>query len=189
MFSPPAGVSGLQDERLWLRAVPGVGGAGRGGGGVLPHAGRVSNFVHVMWKPAGTCPVLRVDSRCCGLTVPTCVLRLRSAYPHSDRSRNAGFLWSPSVGPEELHQGLGISVKVTVVSEHFREPLTFTCDSKTLRSLASVKHMHTLKASKKEPLGKGLASEEPAVGGPVYPRRGHRGRARTSTEGGVHVNR
>ncbi|TMS19161.1 Phosphatidylinositol 4-phosphate 3-kinase C2 domain-containing subunit beta [Larimichthys crocea] len=53
---------------------------------------------------------------------------LRSAYPHSDRSKNAGFVWSPSVGPEELHQGLGVSVKVTVISEHFREPLTFTCD-------------------------------------------------------------
>uniref|UniRef100_A0A3Q3KKT9 Uncharacterized protein n=1 Tax=Monopterus albus TaxID=43700 RepID=A0A3Q3KKT9_MONAL len=53
---------------------------------------------------------------------------LRSAYPHSDLSKNAGFVWSPSVGHEELHQGLGVSVKVTVISEHFREPLTFTCD-------------------------------------------------------------
>ncbi|XP_069370934.1 phosphatidylinositol 4-phosphate 3-kinase C2 domain-containing subunit beta isoform X1 [Paralichthys olivaceus] len=53
---------------------------------------------------------------------------LRSAYPHSDRSKNAGFVWSPSVGSEELHQGLGVSVKVTIISEHFREPLTFTCD-------------------------------------------------------------
>uniref|UniRef100_A0A671VQM7 Phosphatidylinositol-4-phosphate 3-kinase catalytic subunit type 2 beta n=1 Tax=Sparus aurata TaxID=8175 RepID=A0A671VQM7_SPAAU len=53
---------------------------------------------------------------------------LRSAYPHSDCSKNAGFVWSPSVGQEELHQGLGVSVKVTVISEHFREPLTFTCD-------------------------------------------------------------
>uniref|UniRef100_A0A3Q3WXX0 Uncharacterized protein n=1 Tax=Mola mola TaxID=94237 RepID=A0A3Q3WXX0_MOLML len=53
---------------------------------------------------------------------------LRSAYPYSDCSKNAGFVWSPSVGQEELHQGLGVSVKVTVVSEHFREPLTFTCD-------------------------------------------------------------
>uniref|UniRef100_A0A7N8YPS0 Phosphatidylinositol-4-phosphate 3-kinase, catalytic subunit type 2 beta n=1 Tax=Mastacembelus armatus TaxID=205130 RepID=A0A7N8YPS0_9TELE len=53
---------------------------------------------------------------------------LRSAYPHGDRSKNAGFVWSPSVGHEELHQGLGVSVKVTVISEHFREPLTFTCD-------------------------------------------------------------
>ncbi|XP_028284836.1 phosphatidylinositol 4-phosphate 3-kinase C2 domain-containing subunit beta [Parambassis ranga] len=53
---------------------------------------------------------------------------LRSAYPHSDHSKNAGFVWSPSVGHEELHQGLGVSVKVTVISEHFREPLTFTCD-------------------------------------------------------------
>uniref|UniRef100_A0A8P4KJT8 Phosphatidylinositol-4-phosphate 3-kinase n=1 Tax=Dicentrarchus labrax TaxID=13489 RepID=A0A8P4KJT8_DICLA len=54
--------------------------------------------------------------------------RLRSAYPHSDRSKNAGFVWSPPVGQEELHQGLGVSVKVTIISEHFREPLTFTCD-------------------------------------------------------------
>uniref|UniRef100_A0A665XAV9 Uncharacterized protein n=1 Tax=Echeneis naucrates TaxID=173247 RepID=A0A665XAV9_ECHNA len=53
---------------------------------------------------------------------------LRSAYPSSDQSKNAGFVWSPSVGHEELHQGLGVSVKVTVISEHFREPLTFTCD-------------------------------------------------------------
>ncbi|XP_024125494.1 phosphatidylinositol 4-phosphate 3-kinase C2 domain-containing subunit beta [Oryzias melastigma] len=53
---------------------------------------------------------------------------LRSAYPHSDRSKNAGFVWSPSVGHDELHQALGVSVKVTIISEHFREPLTFTCD-------------------------------------------------------------
>ncbi|KAM3622198.1 uncharacterized protein V6R79_021703 [Siganus canaliculatus] len=53
---------------------------------------------------------------------------LRSAYPFSDRSKNAGFVWSPSVGQDELQQGLGVSVKVTVISEHFREPLTFTCD-------------------------------------------------------------
>ncbi|KAG7493730.1 phosphatidylinositol 4-phosphate 3-kinase C2 domain-containing subunit beta [Solea senegalensis] len=53
---------------------------------------------------------------------------LRSAYPSSDRSRNAGLVWSPSVGQEELHQGLGVSVKVTIISELFREPLTFTCD-------------------------------------------------------------
>ncbi|XP_041744413.2 phosphatidylinositol 4-phosphate 3-kinase C2 domain-containing subunit beta-like [Coregonus clupeaformis] len=53
---------------------------------------------------------------------------LRSAYPSSDRSKNSGFVWSPSVGPEELQQGLGVSVKVTVISDHVREPLTFTCD-------------------------------------------------------------
>ncbi|RVE72868.1 hypothetical protein OJAV_G00043190 [Oryzias javanicus] len=53
---------------------------------------------------------------------------LRSAYPHSDHSKNAGFVWSPSVGHDELHQALGVSVKVTIISEHFREPLTFTCD-------------------------------------------------------------
>ncbi|XP_029007778.1 phosphatidylinositol 4-phosphate 3-kinase C2 domain-containing subunit beta [Betta splendens] len=53
---------------------------------------------------------------------------LRSACPHSDRSKNAGFIWSPSVCHEELHQGLGVSVKITIMSQHFREPLTFTCD-------------------------------------------------------------
>lgn len=58
--------------------------------------------------------------------------RMRSAYPYSDLSTNAGFVWSPSVGLDELHQGLGVSLKVTVISEHFREPLTFTCDGETL---------------------------------------------------------
>ncbi|KAK2915575.1 phosphatidylinositol 4-phosphate 3-kinase C2 domain-containing subunit beta [Channa argus] len=53
---------------------------------------------------------------------------LRSAYPYSDPLKNAGFVWSPSVGHEELHQGLGVSVRVTIISGHFREPLTFTCD-------------------------------------------------------------
>ncbi|XP_015813831.3 phosphatidylinositol 4-phosphate 3-kinase C2 domain-containing subunit beta isoform X1 [Nothobranchius furzeri] len=53
---------------------------------------------------------------------------LRSAYPHSNYSTNAGFVWSPSVGHDELHQALGVSMKVTIISEHFREPLTFTCD-------------------------------------------------------------
>uniref|UniRef100_A0A6Q2X462 Phosphatidylinositol-4-phosphate 3-kinase n=1 Tax=Esox lucius TaxID=8010 RepID=A0A6Q2X462_ESOLU len=53
---------------------------------------------------------------------------LRSAHPCSVHSKNSGFVWSPSVGPEELQQGLGVSVKVTVISDHFREPITFTCD-------------------------------------------------------------
>lgn len=53
---------------------------------------------------------------------------LRSAYPCSDREKNSGVVWSPSVGHEELHQALGVSVKVTVLSEYFREPITFTCD-------------------------------------------------------------
>ncbi|KAM4625227.1 phosphatidylinositol 4-phosphate 3-kinase C2 domain-containing subunit beta [Polymixia lowei] len=53
---------------------------------------------------------------------------LRSAYPCGERSKNAGFVWSPSVSHEELQQALGVSVKVTVISDHFREPLTFTCD-------------------------------------------------------------
>lgn len=60
-----------------------------------------------------------------------CLCSLRSAYPDSDLSKNTGFVWSPSVGQEELHQGLGVSVKVTIISKHFREPLAFTCDGKT----------------------------------------------------------
>lgn len=31
---------------------------------------------------------------------------------------------------EELQQGLGVSIKVTVIGEHIREPLIFTCDGK-----------------------------------------------------------
>ena len=61
-----------------------------------------------------------------------CVYRLRSADPHSGRSRNRGFVWAGSVEGEELQQALGVSVRVTVNSRHFREPLTFTCDGKTL---------------------------------------------------------
>ena len=66
------------------------------------------------------------------------VLSLRSADPCGERSRNTGFVWSPSVSQEELQQGLGVSVKVTVISDHFREPLTFTCDGRprTLRMVS-----------------------------------------------------
>ncbi|XP_068598544.1 phosphatidylinositol 4-phosphate 3-kinase C2 domain-containing subunit beta [Brachionichthys hirsutus] len=53
---------------------------------------------------------------------------LRSSFPFSDRLRNTGFVWSSSVGQEELHQGLGVGLKVVIISEHFRDPLTFTCD-------------------------------------------------------------
>ncbi|XP_048878398.1 phosphatidylinositol 4-phosphate 3-kinase C2 domain-containing subunit beta isoform X2 [Brienomyrus brachyistius] len=53
---------------------------------------------------------------------------LRLDYPSNDRSKNTGFVWSPCVGQDELQQGLGVSVKVTVISNHFREPLIFTCD-------------------------------------------------------------
>ncbi|XP_051932001.1 phosphatidylinositol 4-phosphate 3-kinase C2 domain-containing subunit beta isoform X1 [Hippocampus zosterae] len=60
---------------------------------------------------------------------------LRSAYPYSDRSKNAGLAWSPWVGQEELHRGPGLSVKVSVVSAHFREPLTFTCDGSSTADL------------------------------------------------------
>nr|XP_023691821.1 phosphatidylinositol 4-phosphate 3-kinase C2 domain-containing subunit beta-like isoform X2 [Paramormyrops kingsleyae] len=55
---------------------------------------------------------------------------LRLDYPSSDRSKNTGFVWSPCVAQDELQQGLGVSVKVTVISDHFREPLIFTCDGK-----------------------------------------------------------
>ncbi|XP_042370016.1 phosphatidylinositol 4-phosphate 3-kinase C2 domain-containing subunit alpha-like, partial [Plectropomus leopardus] len=65
---------------------------------------------------------------CMCICVCVCVCSLRSAYPNSEHCRNCGFVWSPAVGVEELHQGLGVSVKVTIISEHFREPLTFTCD-------------------------------------------------------------
>uniref|UniRef100_A0A7N6B3N3 Phosphatidylinositol-4-phosphate 3-kinase n=1 Tax=Anabas testudineus TaxID=64144 RepID=A0A7N6B3N3_ANATE len=56
------------------------------------------------------------------------VSNLGPGFILSDRSKNGGFIWSPSVGHEELLQGLGVGVKVTISSEHFREPLTFTCD-------------------------------------------------------------
>ncbi|KAG7281592.1 hypothetical protein CRUP_010067 [Coryphaenoides rupestris] len=60
---------------------------------------------------------------------------LRSAYPSSEASKNTGFVWSPSVAHQELQQGLGVSVKVTVISDHFREPLTFTCDGSSTMDL------------------------------------------------------
>lgn len=62
------------------------------------------------------------------------VCSLRSAYPCSERCQNAGFVWSPCVAQEELQQGLGVSIKVTVIGEHIREPLVFTCDGKLASS-------------------------------------------------------
>uniref|UniRef100_A0A8C2AFU2 Phosphatidylinositol-4-phosphate 3-kinase, catalytic subunit type 2 beta n=1 Tax=Cyprinus carpio TaxID=7962 RepID=A0A8C2AFU2_CYPCA len=53
---------------------------------------------------------------------------LRLAYPCNDYSKNTGFVWSPCVAQDELQQGLGVSIKVTVYSDNFREPLTFSCD-------------------------------------------------------------
>lgn len=91
-----------------------------------------------------TCTYLthaRTDTRTVSACPPdkrSACSRLRTAYPWSDRSKNSGFIWSPSVGQEELHQGLGISVKVSVICEHFREPLTFTCDGES--STASRRH-------------------------------------------------
>ncbi|XP_067102531.1 phosphatidylinositol 4-phosphate 3-kinase C2 domain-containing subunit beta [Osmerus mordax] len=60
---------------------------------------------------------------------------LRSAYPCNERSRNAGLVWSACVGPDQLQHGLGISIKVTVISDHFTEPLTFTCDGSSTTDL------------------------------------------------------
>ncbi|XP_061688315.1 phosphatidylinositol 4-phosphate 3-kinase C2 domain-containing subunit beta isoform X2 [Syngnathoides biaculeatus] len=60
---------------------------------------------------------------------------LRSAYPHSDRSKNAGLVWSPSAGQEELGQGPGVSVKVTVFGAESGEPLAFTCDGSSTADL------------------------------------------------------
>ena len=60
--------------------------------------------------------------------------RLRSACPHTERSWNSGCLSSPAVGRDELCQGLGVSVHVTVLSESFREPISFSCDSESRSS-------------------------------------------------------
>ncbi|XP_041091941.1 phosphatidylinositol 4-phosphate 3-kinase C2 domain-containing subunit beta-like isoform X1 [Polyodon spathula] len=53
---------------------------------------------------------------------------LRSAYSYTDCSKNPGFVWSPAVARDDQQYGHGASMKVTVVSDHHREPLTFTCD-------------------------------------------------------------
>ncbi|MGH0177572.1 UNVERIFIED_CONTAM: hypothetical protein FKN15_075491 [Acipenser sinensis] len=53
---------------------------------------------------------------------------LRSAYSYSDCCKNPGFVWSPAVARDDQQYGDGVSMKVTVVSDHHREPLTFTCD-------------------------------------------------------------
>ncbi|KAK1152176.1 phosphatidylinositol 4-phosphate 3-kinase C2 domain-containing subunit beta-like [Acipenser oxyrinchus oxyrinchus] len=53
---------------------------------------------------------------------------LRSAYSYTDCCKNPGFVWSPAVARDDQQYGHGVSMKVTVVSDHHREPLTFTCD-------------------------------------------------------------
>lgn len=54
--------------------------------------------------------------------------RLRSSSSPQDYSLT-GFVWSAvSLSPE--HLGHGISLKVTVLCDSLREPLTFTCDCK-----------------------------------------------------------
>ncbi|KAM8867663.1 phosphatidylinositol 4-phosphate 3-kinase C2 domain-containing subunit beta isoform 1-T1 [Synchiropus picturatus] len=51
---------------------------------------------------------------------------LRSAFPYNDPSTNSGLIWA--AGGDEGQQVVHSPVKVSVVSEHFSEPLTFTCD-------------------------------------------------------------
>ncbi|XP_029429703.1 phosphatidylinositol 4-phosphate 3-kinase C2 domain-containing subunit beta isoform X2 [Rhinatrema bivittatum] len=51
---------------------------------------------------------------------------LRSGYGSTDYP-STGFVWSPvNLSPEQL--GHGVSLKVTVMCDSLREPLTFTCD-------------------------------------------------------------
>lgn len=57
---------------------------------------------------------------------PAPARRLRSGPSTQDYSLS-GFVWSSvSLSPE--HLGHGVSLKVTVVCDSLREPLTFTCD-------------------------------------------------------------
>lgn len=65
-----------------------------------------------------------------GLTPLTCrcLHRLRSGYSTKDYSLT-GLVWNAvNLSPEQL--GHGVSLKVTVVCDSLREPLTFTCDCK-----------------------------------------------------------
>uniref|UniRef100_A0A8V5HEP5 Uncharacterized protein n=1 Tax=Melopsittacus undulatus TaxID=13146 RepID=A0A8V5HEP5_MELUD len=65
------------------------------------------------------------QSRAAPLTHP-CLARLRSSYSTKDYSLT-GLVWSAvNLSPEQL--GHGVSLKVTVVCDSLREPLTFTCD-------------------------------------------------------------
>uniref|UniRef100_A0A672V5S9 Phosphatidylinositol-4-phosphate 3-kinase catalytic subunit type 2 beta n=1 Tax=Strigops habroptila TaxID=2489341 RepID=A0A672V5S9_STRHB len=65
------------------------------------------------------------QSRAAPLTCP-CLSRLRSSYSTKDYSLT-GLVWSAvNLSPEQL--GHGVSLKVTVVCDSLREPLTFTCD-------------------------------------------------------------
>uniref|UniRef100_A0A8C8ALD0 Phosphatidylinositol-4-phosphate 3-kinase catalytic subunit type 2 beta n=1 Tax=Otus sunia TaxID=257818 RepID=A0A8C8ALD0_9STRI len=67
----------------------------------------------------------KTQSRAASLTCP-CLCRLRSGYSTKDYSLT-GLVWSAvNLSPEQL--GHGVSLKVTVVCDSLREPLTFTCD-------------------------------------------------------------
>lgn len=69
----------------------------------------------------------KTQSRAASLTCP-CLRRLRSGYSTKDYSLT-GLVWSAvNLSPEQL--GHGVSLKVTVVCDSLREPLTFTCDCK-----------------------------------------------------------
>lgn len=67
------------------------------------------------------------QSRTAPLSCP-CLRRLRSGHSTKDYSLS-GLVWSAvNLSPEQL--GHGVSLKVTVVCDSLREPLTFTCDCK-----------------------------------------------------------
>lgn len=69
----------------------------------------------------------KTQSRAASLTCP-CLRRLRSGYSTKDYSLT-GLVWNAvNLSPEQL--GHGVSLKVTVVCDSLREPLTFTCDCK-----------------------------------------------------------
>lgn len=145
---PPAGCPPATLFSQRLRALRGVGGAGRGGGCFLPHAGRVSTAVPEpslrprtpAWGASGSAPrrgqaakcppgggVWRgEDTKAGSGSQPAPARRLRSGPSTQDYSLS-GFVWSSvSLSPE--HPGHGVSLKVTVVCDSLREPLTFTCD-------------------------------------------------------------
>ena len=69
----------------------------------------------------------KTQSKAASLTCP-CLRRLRSGYSTEDYSLT-GVVWSAvNLSPEQL--GHGVSLKVTVLCDSLREPLTFTCDCK-----------------------------------------------------------
>lgn len=65
-----------------------------------------------------------------GISNSSSACSLRSGYSTKDYSLT-GFVWS-TVNLSSEHLGHGISLKVTVVCDSVQEPLTFTCDCKSL---------------------------------------------------------